>query len=390
MRIIRFIPLVLIWVVVSCAPAEDVSDQSALLERMSASLHAELEGDVVGYGFAMGTGQLVTGAGGLARLEGDGGPVDFTPDTPMILASVSKLVSALATLHLLQEQGLSVDAAIGPYLPSDWSVDPYIEDLTFAQLMSQTSGIKVHGNGPMSYERLKAFYTQPVDPNSSTPCTRFSGPQPELEITPSDLDFCYSNFNAAILMVLLPKLAGLEEDPNLDTRPTTLGSQYESLVQDAVFAPVGVDTAACAPDSDDYALSYIFPGQAPGKDWGAQYGRCATGGWYVSPSGLAQVLASVAIKDGRILQETTTYSSLAAIRENGFGLDRKSPGMIEKGGVLGDDPGVLATTALIFFPETGDPIPAVLFTNSTSKAGRIAHPRPYLERAYEAAKASTE
>ena len=55
--------------------------------------------------------------------------------------------------------------------------------------------------------------------------------------------------------------------------------------------------------------------------------------------------------------------------------------MMEKNGVLGDDSGVLAVSALIFFPDDTTRLPAVLFTNSTNKAGRIAQPRPYLEKA---------
>ena len=173
--------------------------------------------------------------------------------------------------------------------------------------------------------------------------------------------------------------------PNVDAaEPSDLSLplQYERLVQTLVFEPVGVTTATCAPSDDAYALSYIYPGDAPGKDWGEQYGRCATGGWYLSPVDLAKVLASVAAKDGRILKESEEYSSLDDIRTRGLGLDRKTPEMIEKAGVLGDDPGVLATSAMILFPADQAPFAAVLFTNSTTAEGRIAHPRPYLERAF--------
>jgi CubicO group peptidase (beta-lactamase class C family) len=343
---------------------------------MAESLHSQLRDDVVGYAFALGTEPMVTGAGGLARVKADGGPIHFTPDTPMIIASVSKLVSAVATIRLLQDHHLGLNTPIGPYFPTDWTIDPYIQKITFAQLLNQKSGIKDFGNGPMSYKRLKSFFTQSVEQGSTTPCGGAAVVDPKNPLTPRNLDFCYSNFNAAILTILLPQVTGRPDQAD----PEQFERYYERLVQEIVFKPVGVMNAACAPNGSNYALSYIYPGDAPGKDWGSQYSRCATGGWYVSPIGVGKVLASIAMEDGRILRETGGYSSFKDIRSSGLGLDRNSADMMEKNGVLGDDPGVLAVSALIFFPD-GERLPAVLFTNSTNKAGRIAQPRPYLEKA---------
>ncbi len=365
----------------ACAVPSPDQATTRSLYRMADSLHRQLGDDVVGYAFALGTQPMVTGAGGLARVKADGGPTHFTPETPMIVASVSKLVSALATMRLLPDHGLSLDDQIGPYFPTDWAVDPYVKKITFAQLLNQTSGIKDFGNGPMTYQDLKAFFTQPVDPRSTTPCGGLSVINPKNPVTPDNLDFCYSNFNAAILTILLPRAVGLREESNPEKRALASERQYEHLVQKTVFEAVGVKDAACAPRGNRYALSYIYPGDAPGKDWGPQYSRCATGGWYVSPIGLVKVLTSVARRDGRILLETKAYSSLKDIRARGLGLDRNSEDMIEKNGVLGDDPGVLAASAIIFSPDSDAPLPAVLFTNSTNRAGAIAQPRPYLERA---------
>lgn len=354
----------------ACATAPS---QTASVNRMAESLHAQLKGDVVGYAFALGTEPMVTGSGGLARAKADGGPKPFTPDTPMIIASVSKLVSALATMRLLPDYGLTLDTPIGPYLPRDWKVDPYLQNIKFAQLLNQTSGIKDFGNGPMSYERLKSFFTRPVDVASTTSCGGVGVVDPASPVTPNNLAFCYSNYNAALLTILLPKVSGLPDTTDFERA-------YERLVQETVFKPVGVTNAACAPKGV-YALSYIYPGDAPGKNWGPQYGRCATGGWYVSPAALGKVLASVAKRDGKILRETKDHSGYADMRARGLGLDRNNAEMMEKNGILGDDPGVLAVSALFFFPDSKVPLPAVLFTNSTNKAGQIAQPRPYLERA---------
>ncbi|MEM7665504.1 MAG: serine hydrolase domain-containing protein [Pseudomonadota bacterium] len=338
---------------------------------------------MVGYAFALGAEKIASGSGGLARSAEDGGPKQFTADTPMVIASVSKLVSAIATMKLLEEQGLDIDEPIGPYFPEDWRVDPYLQSVTFKQLLNQTSGIKDFGNGPMPHARLKAFFEQPVDPDTTIACKDPIDEAQPARIVPSDLGFCYSNFNAAILIALLPKLAGFQDEMDAEARPRVLAQRYEKLVQTKVFEPVGVSNASCAPSGDDYALSYIFGVAAPGKDWGEQYDRCAEGGWYISANDLAKALASVASKDGRILTETASYSAFQEIRQFGLGLDRNWPDLMEKGGVLGDSPGVLATSAMIFGPDSNRPVVAVLFTNSTNREGRIAHPRPYLQKAWE-------
>jgi len=357
----------------------------AAMEVMANALRDQLDEEVVGFAFVLHdieTDRVLSHAEGLARLSGDGGPLEMSADRRMITASVSKWVSALGTLAVLDDQGLPADTAIGPYFPSDWDVDAYLRSVSFGQLLSQTSGIKDFGNGVKDYALLQAFFTQPVHGEADTGCDGPWVETPQFGVTPNDQAYCYSNYNAGILQILLPRLAGFDEDPDLQTRPATLARQFERLIQAHVFEPVGVSNATCAPQEADYALSYIFPGQAPGQDWGSQYDRCATGGWYVSPRGLAAVTASIARRDGRILPET----GLDVVQARGFGLDRNTPEMIEKSGVLGNDPGVLSASVMIRFDAYQAPhLVAVLYINSTTSQIQIAHARPILVQAYEAA-----
>ncbi|MBL4788326.1 MAG: serine hydrolase [Kordiimonadaceae bacterium] len=353
------------------------------MSQMADSIHKQLENQVVGYSFALGNNIKQTGSGGMARTQADGSPIEFSADTPIIIASVSKFITAIATLRILDEKGLSVDDVIGPYFPGDWTIDPYIKGLTFAQLLRQTSGIKDSGNGPMPYVRLQAFYSRPVDPEATADCHGKASEDTPLPITPNNVEFCYSNYNAAILAILLPRLAGLKQYKDQEKRAQTHGYQYESLVKEMVFAPVGVGNVGCAPIGDDYAYSYIYPGDQPGLDWGIQFNRCAEGGWYLSALDLWAVLSSVAQRDGRILKETGTYSSFKQIRERRLGLDRSWPTLIEKGGLLGDDAGVLSTSAIIFQPDASKPIPAILLINSNGTDGKIVRARSVLQKAYK-------
>ena len=67
---------------------------------------------------------------GDARKAADG-QVDFTAQTQMTIASVSKTITATSTLKILQEAGISVDSSISPYLPASWERGPNIDSITF-------------------------------------------------------------------------------------------------------------------------------------------------------------------------------------------------------------------------------------------------------------------
>src|SRR4029079_2381723 len=66
--------------------------------------------------------------------------VAWGTDVRMHVASCSKLVTAIAMTRLLRERGISPDALIAPYLPSYWSRGANIDKITFAMLLTHTSG----------------------------------------------------------------------------------------------------------------------------------------------------------------------------------------------------------------------------------------------------------
>lgn len=150
----------------SRAPEALISDggQCVSLARMAASLHAQLDRRAVGYAFSIGNGALVSGSGGWARTSADGRSLAFTPQTRITVASVSKWISAIATMAILQQRGVSLDAPIGPFLPRDWDVPPYLRGLTFAQVLTHTSGIKDFGSGP----RVRSRHDRPRRPRHDT------------------------------------------------------------------------------------------------------------------------------------------------------------------------------------------------------------------------------
>nr|CBH37465.1 conserved hypothetical protein, beta-lactamase family [uncultured archaeon] len=85
------------------------------------------------------------GAAGIATQDGQ---VPMTKDTPIYIASITKLYTATAIMKLYEEGALSLDDPISKYLPTDlirgihvYKEKDYSNEITIKQLLSHTSGI---------------------------------------------------------------------------------------------------------------------------------------------------------------------------------------------------------------------------------------------------------
>jgi|GEM_PF-1504156 len=358
------------------------NNQCVKLCDIEKSIRAQLDGKSVGYGYAIGGLSPKFGSGGYARTQANAPAIKFTPKTRITTASVSKWVTSIAAMRILADNDVDLDDPIGPFYPSDWEIDQFLQDVTFAQLMSHTSGIKDYGNGDQPYSRLKTFFTQTVDPNSTTACQGSNVANPPNAITPNNMGGCYSNYNFAIMRLLLPRVAGFDEDPNLETRPRTLADQYEQLIQQNVFARIGVEGPACRPVGNSYAYGYKFPGDEGGVDWGDVSLRCGDAGWYLSAEDMAKILFSINARDGRILAESPAYSSFNDMRMRSLGIDNNSAAFMEKNGAWGANGTLITTSAAIFGPVTGPNVIAVLFVNSDIDLATGDNARAVLRKAY--------
>ena len=267
------------------------------------ALKTSLDGHVVGYSYFIGRDvNFFKGGGGSARTAADGSVVPFGASTKVTVASVSKLVSAIATVRLLDKKGVALTTGIGNYLPADWTPGTYVKGITFKQLMSQQSGIKDYGNVSQAYAGLKTFYDQNVSAAGSQTCQNSSVQNPPNPINPNNTSACYSNYNFSILRLLLPKLNGNAEDASQASRPATLAAQYISLVQQNEFDLVGAPNVSCAaPNNSTYAFAYLYPGSKKGFDWGDNSLGCGAAGWYLSVDDMSKVMVSLANGDGKIL-----------------------------------------------------------------------------------------
>ncbi len=238
------------------------------------NVSARLDGNVVGYAVTVGKASIGAYSHGYARTSANAPAKLFLPSTKIGVASVSKVITALAAIRVIgNAPNITLDSGIGGHLPSDWTLDPNVASITFRQLLSQRSGIKDYGNNDQSYATLKAFFTQNVDPSKNTPCKPASVVNPANPINVMNKSWCYSNYNFGIFRVLLPMIVGFVDDPL--HRAGKLAAAYVKIVQQNVFQPVGaigVDTKppASGPQATGYAFSYQYPGRRPGTIGGTR------------------------------------------------------------------------------------------------------------------------
>jgi CubicO group peptidase (beta-lactamase class C family) len=326
--------------------------QCASVADVYQNIAARLEGKVVGYACCVGAESLGAYSKGFARTNANSPAKMFLPSTKIPMASVSKVITALAAIRVLAKKNISLDSGIGGHLPSDWHLDPHVASITFRQFLSHRSGIKDYGNVNQDYASLKTFFTQKVDPTKNTPCQGAAVVNPANPFNTKDKSPCYSNYNFSIFRILLPWINGFVDDPA--HRGEKLAAAYVKLVQENVFDPVGAPGVECKPPASGpqhtaYAFSYKFPGSAGGFDWGDNTLGAGAAGWYVAIDDIAKVLYSLNKNDGRILSK----AQMADMEATPMGWDTKSDGThrwVEKNGGWGANGTTISTSIALLGP----------------------------------------
>ncbi|MCX6953146.1 MAG: serine hydrolase [Verrucomicrobia bacterium] len=175
-------------------------------------------------------GRLVLSKGyGLADRE-TAAPV--TPDSLSRIASLSKLVTALAILQLVEEKKLDLDArafALIPHLTParPGKPDPRLAEITVRQLLQHTGGWDRGVSGdPMFKPALIAEATRTPAPAGVEAIIRYMLTEP-LDFAPGTR-YAYSNFGYAVLGRIVETLSG---------------RTYADYVRARIFAPLGITRA---------------------------------------------------------------------------------------------------------------------------------------------------
>ena len=148
---------------------------------------------------------------GTANTNGDA----VTPDTPFLLASVSKSITAMGVMQLVEDGKIKLDDPVKQYLPWFEVSGGEGGQITVADLLYQTSGLSEMGG-------IRATLL-PDLPDALEAGVR-SLDRANLEFQPGE-GWEYSNLNYNVLGLLIQQVSG---------------QRYEDYITEHIFAPLGM------------------------------------------------------------------------------------------------------------------------------------------------------
>jgi CubicO group peptidase (beta-lactamase class C family) len=272
-----------------------------------ANIDAAINGQAVGYAYAIlhnGTTTIATNAFGQARTAADPPATAMTSSQPFNIASVTKTLTAVAALKLLAAQNISVTSSISPYLPPSWPLGQGVSSITFAQLLTHTSGLQVlhyANNNDISYAGLKALVGQDIDAGYKAGCLQ-------------DYDQglyvrCYQNANFALFRILIPYILGpanpyppagyawvMSGDALDRALESATAADYLSYMNSVYSGGWGTSfPISCTPQGSSRMLSYLYPGGGSGWDWNDWALTCGAGGIQLSVDQMATFLSNLTL-----------------------------------------------------------------------------------------------
>lgn len=284
------------------------------------------------------------------------GDVAWNPDITMNIASVSKFVTAIALVRLLESlrsTGVSVDTSIAGFLPQYWAQGPNVAAITFRQLLRHEAGLG---------STLAATDTGPGD---------FAEAKSEIQAgTTGPSAYNYKNVNYAILRVLFATLTKtLGPGSSAPSFLTSVGvsddmfwdgvseAVYCNYVNDYVFAPVSIGRRGLEADANA-ALAYATPPTVPGARI-ENPGLSGQTGWHLSIEELLRLLEK--FRAGSILSRRRAQQLVTSMYGLEPPIDTKAGPVYSKGGLRLDGSGRGLASMMCLMP--GD-IELVVFVNS--------------------------
>lgn len=272
----------------------------------------------------------------------------WSEDTRMHLASVSKFLTAVGLVKVLDSKNISYDTKIINYLPTYWSKGNNIDKITFRHLLTHRSGFSTGGSAS-DYTFMKSKVAAGV----------------------TQVGFYdYENMNFGLCRILIPIINGnLSKDAQFPTPfsqdvywdAVTL-SYYKSYMQANVFTPAGVNNVDFKPiSSTKNALAYQFPhNNNKGWDSGDLASVAGGAGWRLSTKELLNVMDHVRRRNTIIAPQKAQY-----ILDNYFGIDQvlNTPAgpIYNKNGSWGTGDGRTEQCVAYFLPNDME---LVVFVNS--------------------------
>lgn len=206
-------------------------------------------------------GRIVHRAAFGERVAGSGDVVD--PDDRFRIASISKTVTAIVTMQLVEDGLLSLDEPVGPRVAEHLGLaayDPDVRSITVRELLSHTAGFPQHE---------ATFFS-----NGATSCAD-AATQGLRSGVRSGSSFDYSNMGYCVLGILIEAVTG---------------KAYERVVQERLLVPLGISgmritsTYEVGPDE-------VSHHPTPGRNYMETLG--AAGAWNATPADLVAIVNSI-------------------------------------------------------------------------------------------------
>lgn len=249
------------------------------LNRFANNMEASLTGTIVKYGFEVRRGiSVIQRAKGPKRTAANPPALTFTANDRHNPASVSKVVTTVATMQLLTKKGISIDAKIYPYLPNTWFMPASSKTITFKELLNHTSGLRDDVANGVFYDNCKQVFEHGISLN--------------------DKVYSYQNINYALLRVLVASLDGLNSWIVAPAEQSSL--RFTTYVNREIFNPIGIFNVKYKPESIAPTLFYPFPAMNfPGTTYGDWSLRPGSAGCQLSAHELTLFMA--ALYSGQLL-----------------------------------------------------------------------------------------
>jgi uncharacterized protein (TIGR03437 family) len=301
------------------------------------------------------------------------------------IASLSKTITAVTIMHLVEAGKLSLDEpafALLPDLQAPGGVDkdPRLASITIRELLTHSGGWDSQKSGfdPTGSQGTIAMFLGVPSPVSSDNMVRYMRGQVLLDCDPGKC-YAYSNFGYDVLGRIIDRVTG---------------TSYEQYVRTNVFAPMGITTARIAQtlpqgqlpgETKYYANQHgqsIFPNVdpmfAPVAYGGAWYmeGFDADGGWAITAVDYAKFINAIDGQKGTAFLKPSSVAEMTARPDipywvgqtnwYGFGMAVQPTA---KGQIWWNDGAIDGTFTR--FTRTDDGLVMVAFLNSRSNpAGR--------------------
>lgn len=303
------------------------------------NIDSRIDQKAVGYAYIIINNGLAmeSKAFGKARHANDPPETAMTLDLRSNAASVTKTMTAVAALKLLAAKNVSVTSSISPYLPTGWTLGTGVSAITFAELLTHTSGIRTPANTGNSYASLKTVMTQNITTKAAQ----------------------YDNNNFALFRIIFTYLNGYNDTGKSDANITAATDKGYVDYMKTVYEPD--IKISCKPGNNPVFSSYPFPpGSTNGTDWGDWTSVCGGGGLQLSVTDMGVFMAR--LMAGIYLPKTSNNANQVTLPQmvsNMYGWDVTWPNthgtcVMKNGNLGGGTPFVpRLATLFVYCSDTG-------------------------------------